>query len=160
MGLPGSGKSYFAKHLSRHLNIHYIGSDQTRKEMEAMGEYHAEAKEKVYQQMKIGAERALKQGKDVVLDATFYLEKVRHPFRSLAQDYAVPFAIIWIEAEERTTRERLSKPREDSEADYAVYLKLKTAFEPPLMPYLKIKSDAKPVSEMVKEAEEYLLHVV
>lgn len=158
MGLPGSGKSYFAGHLSRHLDIPYIGSDQIRKEMGVMGHYGPTDKKNVYEQMKLLAQTAIQQGKDVILDATFYKKSIRGPFASLAQQHQVPLALIWVEAEEGLIRERLSKKREDSEADYGVYLTLKANFEPPLEPYLKLSSGPNNISEMLEEAEEYLRH--
>lgn len=72
MGLPGSGKSYFAKHLSQRIKFHYIGSDETRKEMEAMGKYRMEDKQQVYDQMKSLAAEAIEQGRNVIVDATFF----------------------------------------------------------------------------------------
>ena len=156
IGLPGSGKSYFARHLSRHLNFRYIGSDQTRKEMEVMGQYGPKDKEEVYEQMKFQAETVIREGKDLVLDATFYKKSIRDPFASLAQQQQVPWALIWVEAGEGLIRKRLSKKREDSEADYGVYLKLKEEFEPPLGPHLKLISKSDNISDMLHEAEKYL----
>lgn len=160
MGLPGSGKSYFARHLARHLGFQYIGSDQTRKEMAAMGQYEPHAKERVYRQMNFLAETALRQDKGVLLDATFYKEGIRKPFVSLAQQHQVPYGIICIEAGEDLIRERLSKKREDSEADFGVYLKLRKEFEPPPGPHLKLKSGSHNISEMLQEAEKYIQQLV
>ncbi len=159
MGLPGSGKSYFARHLSRHLNFRYIGSDQTRKEMSVMGQYGPKDKEKVYEQMKSLAETAIRQGKDLILDATFYKKSIRGPFSSLAEQHQVHCALIWVEAGEELIRERLSKKREDSEADYGVYLALKAEFEPPLGPHFKLISGSNNISDMLQQAEKYIRHL-
>lgn len=159
MGLPGSGKSYFARHLSRNLNFQYIGSDQTRKEMAVMGQYGIKDKERVYELMKTHADKAIRQGKDVVLDATFYKKSIRDPFASLAEQQQVPWGLIWVHAGEELIQERLSKEREDSEADYGVYLTLKAVFEPPLGPHLKLISGSNNITDMVQEAEKYIRHL-
>ena len=39
MGLPGSGKSYFAHKLAGKLKAIYIGSDQVREKLDLLGEY-------------------------------------------------------------------------------------------------------------------------
>ena len=121
-----------------------------------MGQYGPKDKENVYEQMKFLADNALRQGKDLVLDATFYKKSIRDPFSSLAEKHQISLALIWVEAGEELVRERLSKKREDSEADYEVYLKLKTKFEPPLEPHLKLISGSNNISDMLRQAEKYI----
>lgn len=159
MGLPGSGKSYFARHLSQRLDFQYIGSDQIRKEMEALEKYNMEAKEQVYNHMKSSAANVLQQGKSVLLDATFFKEKLRRRFISLAIEQTVSYVLFWIEAQEELIQDRLSRKREDSEADYEVYLKLSKQFEPPLYPHLKLESRDDNILGMLEEAEEYIQHL-
>ena len=156
MGLPGSGKSYFAKHLSGKLKCVYISSDETRKKMKAMGKYRLEDKLAVYREMRSLAKNAIEQGKQVVLDATFYKENIRNEFISLALVKNIPYSLIWIEASLEIIKERLAKKREDSEADFEIYLKLAQQFENPELPYLKLESKRNNIEEMVCKAEEYI----
>lgn len=121
-----------------------------------MGQYGPEDKHKVYEQMKSLAGKAIKQGKDVVLDATFYKRSIRDIFSTLAEEHREPLALIWVEAGEALVRERLSSQREDSEADFEVYLKLKKEFEPPREPHLKLISGPNSISAMLQEAEKYI----
>jgi len=156
MGLPGSGKSYFAKHLSGSLNCDHISSDGTRKKMEAMGKYRWEDKMAVYRNMLQAAKTVLDQGRDLVLDATFFKEGIRNDFIDLAKERSIPYAIFWIEAPLEIIKERLSKKREDSEADFFVYAKLEKDFETPRPPFLKLSSTQNNIEEMLDKAQDYL----
>src|SRR5690554_6007565 len=129
MGLPGSGKSYFASRLSDKVGATYIGSDALRKEMKAMGKYSAADKNRVYDRMVALAKNGLNEGKTIVLDATFFKKYLLDRFVSLAREHYAPYRIFWIVAAEEVIKERVSKKRGDSEADYEVYLKLAEEFE-------------------------------
>ena len=160
MGLPGSGKSYFAKHLSSRLKCVHISSDDTRQKMAAMGKYSMKDKMAVYGQMASAAKTVLEQEGKVILDATFFKKTIRDPFVSLAMENNLPYVLIWIEAPMEVTKERLSKKREDSEADFEVYRKLAKEFEKPEPPYLKLVSRQDNIQQMVRKAENYLLQLL
>lgn len=156
MGLPGSGKTYFARHLSERLGILYLGSDQTRKEITAMGKYSVRDKQNVYDEMRSRAEQHLQLGEPVILDATFYKEGLRLPFEILAKNKGIPLVKLWVEAPVEVIKERVSSQREDSDADFAVYEKLAADFEPPSAPYLKLISTQDNLYSMLTEAVQYL----
>lgn len=154
-GLPGSGKSYFAKKLSDQLGIQYLSSDKVRKE--GMGsQYNTEDKLGVYEQMARMAENVLKDGHDLILDATFYLKSVRRLFYKLADKQHVPCLFIYIFAEEDLIKERVSKPRSDSDADFGVYLKVKREFQPINRPHLILNSTDSNISRMMDKALQYI----
>jgi gluconokinase len=83
IGLSGSGKSFVANILHREFGFEWIRSDQIRKEMAGIeptqkvkvgfseGIYSEEWTRRVYERMLDLAEEKLKEGKNVVLDATF-----------------------------------------------------------------------------------------
>src|SRR5690554_517320 len=156
MGLPGSGKSYFAKRLCKRINAHYIGSDQLRRESETIRRYEWEDKLSIYVSMRGRVETALKEGNAVVLDATFFKNELRAPFISLAENLKIPFFQINIIASEEVIKERISVPREDSDADYEVYKKLAKEFETPTLPYLELTSTQHNIEDMLNEALQYL----
>ena len=156
MGLPGSGKSYFAKRLSKRIDAHYIGSDQIRQERGAMRKYEWGDKLKIYISMRARAEEKLKDGGAVVLDATFFKDELRTPFISLAENLKIPFFQIIIIASEEVIEERVSVPREDSDADYGVYKKLATEFETPTSPYLELTSTQNNIEAMLNAAVKYI----
>jgi predicted kinase len=158
MGLPGSGKSFFARRLSETLVASYIGSDELRSKMGLMGKYQLSSKQMVYQAMIKGAEEIIQNHGDVVLDSTFFLEETRNKVEELCRKNGAKLIPILVEAEENIIGERLSKPRKDSEADFQVYRKIKGDFEPIKGPYLSLVSTNDNIEEILGQAIHYIQH--
>ncbi|RZS96294.1 AAA family ATPase [Cecembia calidifontis] len=156
MGLPGSGKTFFARHLSHAIDAVYIGSDEVRRQLRFMGKYQNQYKFKVYGEMLEQAEKYLLKGSRVVLDATFYLKEMRLKVAELAKKQEAVLISILVEAEDSVIRERLSKPRADSEADWDVYQKLKGEFEPMEGLFLSLKSDNENIDTMLRQTIQYI----
>ena len=135
-GLPGSGKSYFASRLAARLDAEYINSDKTRMAMNRMGRYSVEDKWLVYDRMAELAAGFLDLGKDVVLDGTFYLRTFRERFAELARRRNTDIQYIEVIADDAIVRQRLSRPRKYSEADYKVHEVIRNLFEPFDQPHL------------------------
>ncbi len=129
-GLPGTGKTYFAKALSRRLGGEHFNTDGTRKAMDMMGQYDEQDREQVYQELQRRMEKALRHGSDVVVDATFIKRSRREAFETAARRWTDQVFWVRMTASEEVIRKRVSKDRPDSEADLAVYEKLKAAEEP------------------------------
>jgi predicted kinase len=158
-GLPGSGKSYFASRLSEILGAQTISSDQTRKAMNATGRYTFEEKLKVYEEMAKVAADAIRQGKTVVVDATFYRHEMRDLFMTLAKLLHKPICYFEVEADEKIVQDRLSKPRMDSEADYQVYKQLKPQYEKPEDGRLVLQSTNDNVEAMLLKALDHIKRI-
>ncbi|MFD2202492.1 AAA family ATPase [Shivajiella indica] len=156
MGLPGSGKSYFAKKLAHAIHAKYTGSDELRKKMGLMGHYDLKSKQQVYQAMINKAEKEILNQRNVVLDATFFLKNTRKLVEELGEKYRVDVVPILVEAEEKIIGERLSKPRKDSEADFQVYRQIKEAFEPLEGPYLTLVSTNENIEEILEKTLHHL----
>lgn len=158
MGLPGSGKSYFASHLSERLGAGYINSDRTRKSVHSGKRYSPRGKADVYRQMRDLARQALEQDKAVVADATFYRKELRDLFLTLGKEHRVLVHVIQVEAPEDLIKERLSLPREDSEADFKVYQIIRSQFEQlqPDEPHLTLESGRNNIEEMLETALDYI----
>ena len=158
-GLPGSGKSFFAKHLSEIMQVAYFNSDICRKELFPHNRTYSEKeKQSVYDALLSSTETNLIHHTSVVLDATFYKNSLRLPFYNLASQLNCPYSIIYISAEESLIKERTSQIREDSEADYSVYLSLKDLFEPIEKPYLTLQSTNKNIDTLLSTALTFLTH--
>ncbi|HEX6892018.1 MAG TPA: ATP-binding protein [Chryseolinea sp.] len=155
-GLPGSGKSYFAKRLSAKLDAVWLSSDAVRKSLKASGKYALDDRMLVYKELGRLAELHHNNARDVIVDATFSLQQMRNLFVSLADKLSIPLHFIWIHANESLIKDRLQRPREDSEADFAVYQKLRDQFEPIKLSFLKIESTDDNIASMVQLAERYL----
>lgn len=158
-GLPGSGKSFFAKHLSDKLKAVYLNSDICRKELFPNHRTYSEKeKQNVYDVLLSSTETNLIHTGSVVVDATFYKNKLRIPFYDLANKLNCALSVIYIEAEETLVKERTSKIRTDSEADYSVYLKLKPVFEPIDIPHLTLQSTNNNIDLLLSDSITFLNH--
>ncbi len=156
MGLPGSGKTYFAQHLARVLSAETISSDQVRNEHRQRGRYELSNKLAVYHAMVEQAEVALADGQSVVLDATFHLRVFRRLVADWAERQDHSLRYIEIIADEATTRKRTRRSRSDSEADYEVYRQLKREAEPLESAHLRLDSSHEDVDTMLQLALDYL----
>jgi predicted kinase len=155
-GLPGSGKSYFASRLASELDAVHLSSDSTRKQMEALGQYVFHDTLTVYEEMAKQAGALLRDGKVVVVDATFYRHEMRELFQTLAKLLHEKLVSIEIIASESLIKQRLSKPRPDSDADFSVYRLVKAQYEQPDDDHLVLESASDNIADMLAKGKEYL----
>ena len=160
IGLPGTGKSYFARILSKSIGAHHINSDQIRHQFGLRGRYDESSKRRVYSALVKEAENLLKKDeKAVIVDATLYKKDLRLPYKDLANRMGVN--IFWVEmtADESIIKERISKERPFSEADYDVYQKIKGSYEPLEERHLVLASDKLSNPEMISRALYYFFEL-
>jgi predicted kinase len=155
-GLPGSGKSYFAEKLAARIGAAYLNSDQVRIAMQASGKYTLEDKLSVYRQMAMETQKLINEKKKVVVDATFYRQDIRDLFFKLTENKRIPIRIINVTANEALIRERLKKPRKYSEADFAVYEKIRDEFEAITAPHLTLQSTDSNITSLLNKAIQYI----
>jgi predicted kinase len=156
-GLPGSGKSFFARTLSKQLQARYYNSDLLRKELfPNKRTYSEEEKQTVYSSLVAIAEKDLKDQHTVIIDATFYEDALRISFYQLAEKLSCKLYIFHIQANEDLIKERTSLVREDSEADFNVYLKLKNKFEPIDRAFLLLNSERNNIDQLIHSALVYI----
>jgi len=155
-GLPGSGKSYFAEKLAARLGAFYLNSDQVRQTMQVSGKYSFKDKLLVYREMANQTRKLLNEKKTVVIDATFYRQLTRDLFFKLAKDKSTPIRFIKVIADEALIRERLKKPRKFSEADFAVYEKVRDEFEEVSIPHLTLQSTNDNITLLLNKAIQYI----
>jgi predicted kinase len=156
-GFPGSGKTYFAKRLADRINAHHLSSDTVRRSLHAGGKYDIADKLFVYRALAAAAETKLNEAQTrVVIDATFSHREMRELFLEVAKKNSVSLRFIWLYADEELIKERTRGPREDSEADYSVYLKIRDEAEPWNMPHLSLESTNNNIETMLSKAITYL----
>ena len=155
MGLPGSGKTYIAKLLANQLNYEHINSDQVRKEIHKKGHYTVEDKTLVYQEMLRGMRGVLERGQDLIVDTTFYLQKLRDEFQALAAEYTSEIHWIHVTADESIIEKRLSRPRMDSDADFRIFLSIRDQFEKPTMRCLELINNQLENHEIIAKVKEF-----
>ncbi len=153
MGLPGSGKSYFAERLAGKIKAEYISSDHVRKELFIERTYSKAEKARVYEEMLKRTELAISYNKPVVLDATFYEEETRDMF---LENLGIQTFIIEIRASESLIKERLKKKRLYSEADFEIYQMIRNKWIEVKQPHLVLESTDDNIDDMLNKALEYL----
>lgn len=158
VGLPGTGKSTFSRALAAHLDASHLNSDVIRTELDLRGKYSPEDKAKVYQTLQERTGELLKAGATVIVDATLYREDLRRPYVELAERLESPVHWIELNTGEDTVRERVAKQRPFSEADLAVYQKIKTLYEPLTAPHLTLQTDVDSLNTLVQAAKTFLDH--
>ena len=156
MGLPGSGKSYFATRLAARTGAFYVNSDEVRMRLVRDRSYTFTERVMVYNTMLDMVKKALVKEELVIVDATFFKNALRNKFINLPDSFHVQWHIIEIKAEEAVIRKRLGGKRELSEADFSVYRHLRDEFDPTEVPHLTLYSDRGDVEEMITTALSFL----
>lgn len=157
-GLPGSGKSALAQRIARKYSAVLLNTDVIRKRHLKRRTYTAREKEAVYNLMFDEALKALKSGRNTVLDGTFYKEALRSRALSLAKKAGSKPFIIECTLNEAVLKKRIEKRKRTksvSEADWAVYKKIKRQFEPIRKKRLLI-DNALPLSTRMKMVDEWI----
>jgi len=131
-GLPGSGKSTLARGLAEASGFAVVRSDVVRKELATGADlYSAAWTERTYAECLERARRLLRQGRRVVLDASFRSEDHRLRAVALGRDLGVPVRLLFAEVSDAVARARLASRHGDaSDADWDVRRRLAAAWEP------------------------------
>ncbi len=139
MGPSGSGKSFIARILHEEFGFEWIRSDEIRKELaglkpevkvkEAYGKgiYSEDFTRRVYEEMINRAKRAVKEGKKVVLDATFIEEWQRDLLKANFPEVVILLTL----ADEEEVIRRLKERVDISDADIEIYRRQKERFAAP-----------------------------
>ncbi len=155
-GLPGTGKTYFAKHFAEKLGAVHVNTDMVREKLQFKGHYDEKTKQQVYNELFKQAQMGFKKGANVIVDGTFHLNRRREQLEKLSREEIKKFYYIEIKADEKTVRKRLKKSRKHSEADVDVYETIKNDFEPLDKDCLELWSDRDDIDEMINKAQKYI----
>ena len=155
-GLPGTGKTYFATALAKSIKAFHLNSDGVRKDLGKMGKYDKSTKQLVYKVLKQRTETALREHKKVIVDATFYKKQQRSDFISLALKTNHSFVIFELKADEGIIKERTEKSRPDSEANFAVYKKIKKQYDPIELNHFTLWSEKDNLKAILRKAKKIL----
>ena len=130
-GLPGVGKTTVAKKIANKNGAILLRTDVIRKKLKETG-YSKKARKSVYDEMFRRARLLLKEGRNVVLDGTFYSQKWRQAAKNVAKSLKANFKIAEVVCSQEMVKKRLAKRKKDeSEAKFKHYLIFKRKlFEP------------------------------
>ncbi len=152
MGLPGTGKTYFAKALAERLQALHSNTDGIRMEHGLRGDYSEESKERVYELLLQKMLEAAREKKDVVLDATFVKKELRDRFIHPLESEGIPYRLIRMTADRSVIRERVSKDRPESEADMEVHDALEKEMDPVVREHFVLDSGELELEDMIQRA--------
>lgn len=106
VGIPGSGKSTYAKQLEKQGAVR-VSLDEIREKLEA--ETGSKSEPKVFSEGLKQMKEALSQGKDVVCDSTNVYPKKREAYFKIAEQYGAKINAIFINTDKKECLERNSK---------------------------------------------------
>ena len=144
MGLPGAGKSTFARRLAPLLDTVILESDALRSQLfETPTNAPGESK-RLFRAVNHVTHRLLLDGRSVIVDATNLRETHRRPYRDIAAKTGARLHIVHLTAPEDVILSRLAHRREVRDPDEAskafesVYALLQQQEEAPLGAHLRI----------------------
>jgi len=144
-GLTGTGKSTLSLKISVDYNALLINTDIIRKELAGInmferhhdeintGLYAPEKIDQTYEKVIEKAAYFLKNGENVVLDATFQKKKYRDMARRIAKENNAILITVQCECPEDVVRkwlEKRKKTKTASDGRWEIYINQKTTFEP------------------------------
>ncbi len=134
-GLPGTGKSYFCRRLAKRLHFLILESDALRKQLFTKPTYSAEESASLFRAIYQLIEDFLKKGIPLILDSTNLEERYRERVYKIAENAGAKLIMVNVKAPPELVQTRLKKRAENkkvhdnSDADWAVYQKMKPAVE-------------------------------
>ena len=163
-GLMGSGKSYQAHALAARLGAEIIRTDLLRKELfnikpldrryEDFGQgiYSDDTSRLIYDKAYDLAAKKIKQGKTVIIDASFKRRAERQKTMRLAHNLGIHFYVLECTCSDEIARKRLEKRTQEndnaSDGRWELYQKQKNDFdainEAPVDCYFKINTSVNP----------------
>jgi|1048.fasta_scaffold08861_1 predicted kinase len=155
-GLPGTGKTTLAAAYAEADQLRHFNSDALRNELHLRGKYSPTTKQKVYDELLARTRKALVEGVSVVVDSTFHQWRVQQAFILLAKELSTPLYWIEVTASEATLRERLVRPRSDSEADFSVYEQIRDSADPLPPNRLQLNTEEGSLLELIEQIRRYI----
>ena len=155
-GLPGTGKTTIARLLAHRLGYRHLNTDIIRTLMGKRSQYDANTKEAIYDLLIERASQDIQKSSSVIIDGTFSSEAYRQKVIDWATDERADIKWILICADPDVVKKRVSKKREDSEADFEVYKAIRSAFDPVVFDHLVVQSDTEGIEEILSRVIKYV----
>lgn len=130
-GLPGSGKSYFCRHLALRMPFVILQSDVLRRVLFPTPQHTPAESARLFRAVRFLIAELLKKGEPVILDATNLSEHHRELLYHIADTSGAKLIMIRVMAPASVIKQRLEgrsrgvDPEDRSDADWEVYRKMK-----------------------------------
>lgn len=111
-GLPGAGKTTFARALSRHMEFVHVESDAIRRSLAPQPTYTFQESGRVFARVEALARAALAHAEHALIDATNLTNRDRKRFLRLADALDARLVAVRLTAPEAVLRERVAGPRD------------------------------------------------
>ncbi len=135
-GLPGTGKSHFARELVKRIPMLVLESDRLRKILVAKPKYTPGEHRRVFRVCYLLIDEYLEKGKKVLLDATNLTEDFRQPIYYIAEKREARLVLVGFTAPQTLVRERLADremgrdPAGYSDATWRIHNRMRPFEEP------------------------------
>ena len=157
VGPPGTGKSHLVRLLAERIPIRVVETDEIRHRIAPHPTYSHQENRKVFHLAHQAIDRLLRQGKNVVFDATNIRESGRRTVYRIAERNGARLLIVRTVAPDEVVAERLLRrraridTRDRSEADWEVYARMKAEYEEIGRPHMVVDTsqDLEPAIEEI-----------
>ena len=136
-GLPGSGKSYFSRRLTRRTPLAVVESDAMRSALFASPTHSGSESARLFRACHALIEDLLRRGIPVLFDATNLVEHFREKLYNIAHRTGAKLVLVRVEAPEYVIAQRLSQreagnagSEDNSTAGLDVYRRMAPRVEP------------------------------
>ena len=163
-GLPGTGKSHFAKELGKRLPLLVLESDRLRKVLAPNPKYTRGESSRLFAACHLLIEEYLIQDRLVLLDATNLTENFRQPLYDIAGRVSARLILVRLTAPRDVVHRRLSDrgagmhPSDYSDAGWLIYSRMHPHEEAIARQHLNVDSSAdisQALDEVVRLVKEY-----
>ena len=141
-GLPGAGKSFFAREVSSRCPFLTLESDRLRKHLVRQPQYTPDEHRRVFRACHRLLDELLGQGYPLIFDATNLTDRNRLPVYSIVRKRGVPFAVAVVTAPPEIVRQRLRDreagldPETWSDAGWDIHSRMAPAWQPVKRPHI------------------------
>ncbi len=140
-GLPGAGKTTFARALAEALDFEHVESDAVRTGLAAHPAFTPAENAAVFDTVEARARAALQAGRHALVDATNLSSRDRKRFLRLARQMDATLIPVRLTAPDATIRERLANPREGfSQAGPEIYERMRNRGQQFAVPVVVVDS--------------------
>ena len=135
-GLPGTGKSYFARELLKRAPMTVLETDRLRKILVPKPKYTPAEHARVFTVCHVLIEEYLSQDRRVLFDATNLTEGARKPMYQMAARLGCPLVLVGFTAPIDLIKQRLAQrvpgqnPGDFSDADWQIHRRMRPYEQP------------------------------